>query len=118
MCACVRTPWAMCDNMWDAQGRGIELFSGLQDVLNFVHAKPDASEWVVQVRTSRARARRRRRRGALTPDGRFPRQKYIERPLLLHGRKFDCRIWVLVTERQDIYLCGAGRGGGLTRSTL
>jgi len=35
-------------------------------------------------------------------------QKYIERPLLYNGRKFDMRIWVLLTHKMEIYLFKEG----------
>ena len=35
-------------------------------------------------------------------------QKYIEKPLLYNGRKFDMRLWVLLTHKMEIYLFREG----------
>ena len=35
-------------------------------------------------------------------------QKYIENPLLYNGRKFDVRLWVLLTHKREIYMFKEG----------
>lgn len=35
-------------------------------------------------------------------------QKYIERPLLIYQRKFDIRVWVLVTHEMKVYFFKEG----------
>ena len=58
------------------QGRGIELLRTLQDIRRSLAGKRPNSRWVLQ--------------------------KYIERPLLYRDRKFDIRVWVVVTDRVDV----------------
>ena len=59
-------------------GRGIEVFKSLKDIQYFLNSKPLNSFWVAQ--------------------------KYIEKPLLYHGRKFDIRIWAIFTNNNEEYI--------------
>lgn len=81
-----KVPYKHCqENMWVLkpaalnQGRGIVVFKRLLDIMEFIYEKNGKETfWVVQ--------------------------KYIEKPFLYKTRKFDIRMWVLVTEDFRIYL--------------
>ncbi|EER14061.1 conserved hypothetical protein, partial [Perkinsus marinus ATCC 50983] len=63
-----------------SRGRGIQMMRCLQEILNKCGYSDDSH-------------------GAATRDTeQWIVQKYIERPLLIRGYKFDIRVWVLVTD--------------------
>lgn len=77
MCSFENVPEKHCKkNQWILkpaalnQGRGIQIFNKIRDILNYINDNSPDMQWVIQ--------------------------KYIERPLLYKQRKFDIRVWVLV----------------------
>ena len=83
-----RVPVKHCTkNMWLLkpaslnQGRGIEIYRSCKELYETVLRKKD-NQWVVQ--------------------------KYIERPLLYFDRKFDLRVWTLVTGDLQIFYYNEG----------
>ena len=80
-----KLPAKHCEgNVWlikpaaENQGRGIEIFkNNLTDMKKFLASKPPNTYWVVQ--------------------------KYIERPLLYCDRKFDIRMWAVMTCKGELF---------------
>lgn len=73
---CVNNIWLVKPSNAN-QGRGIEIFSDLDELTYFIHSRPPLTCCVVQ--------------------------KYIERPLLFKGRKFDIRVWALCTQKGEVH---------------
>jgi hypothetical protein len=79
-----RMPAKHCgENMWLVkpaalnQGKGIKVCHTLKKIKDVLRSKPPQSVWVVQ--------------------------KYVERPLLFHGRKFDIRVWAIATAKKELF---------------
>lgn len=83
-----------CQNLWLIKptdlnrGIGIEVVRSLEEVSSFLATKARGASMGIQ------------------PV--WVLQKYIENPLLFAGRKFDLRVWAMITDSGDIYLHAPG----------
>ncbi|CAD8114381.1 unnamed protein product [Paramecium sonneborni] len=86
--------WILKPNEFN-RGRGISFFRTLEELKillkNFIKGTSEYQFSQGQIKSSS-----------------FVIQKYIQRPLLLDGRKFDIRVWVLVNHNFDIYIFNQG----------
>ena len=73
---CINNIWLVKPTNMN-QGKGIEIFSDIEKMTNFINSRPSGTLCVVQ--------------------------KYIERPLLYRRRKFDIRIWAVMNTKNEIY---------------
>ena len=64
------------------QGKGIKIFNDMDQIIKFLSSSVHYSYWVIQ--------------------------KYLERPLLYRGRKFDIRVWAVALSNQDFFFCNIG----------
>lgn len=75
-------------NLWlikpanENQGKGIKIMNDIDQIFSFLQQSVKFSYWVIQ--------------------------KYIEKPLLYKGRKFDIRVWAFSTNTQDLYFYNVG----------
>ena len=84
-----RVPQKHCKrNMWlvkpanENQGKGIKIFSDLNSIIRFLESSIKFTYWVIQ--------------------------KYLERPLLFKGRKFDIRMWAFAHSNSELYYYNEG----------
>lgn len=65
------------------QGKGIEVFRTMRDISDYIfRSNTQVKQWVVQ--------------------------KYVEKPFLFNNRKFDVRVWAIVTEDFRIFFYKPG----------
>ena len=90
------------------RGRGIYIFEDLDELLGILQ------EYFEIIPDAKSRTRELPSRGKCEGDpttrqkkcvraSSFVIQKYIEKPLLIDKRKFDIRVWALVTQSMDLY---------------
>ena len=64
------------------RGRGIAIMRNMKEIQDYVFNSRQVKDWVIQ--------------------------KYIEKPLLINDRKFDIRVWALVTDDFRVYMYKEG----------
>jgi hypothetical protein len=85
------------------RGRGISVFSSIDQLKELVDSYQEAARAHLRADKPKVKAE-----PVKVPSLKFVIQKYIERPLLINKRKFDIRMWVLMTQDMQGFLYRQG----------
>ena len=89
------------------RGRGISLFNSIDKLKNLIKYYANGDDLGIKSDTNSKESEIQNMLMAIKSRT-FVIQKYIERPLLIHNRKFDIRVWVLVTHEMKVYFFKEG----------
>ena len=87
------------------RGRGVSVFNSMEKLKNLINFYAGENELPKQKEEKEDPVQNM----LMSVKSRtFVIQKYIERPLLIHGRKFDIRAWVLVNHEMKVFFFKEG----------
>mmetsp|Transcript_6421 Transcript_6421/g.5517 ORF Transcript_6421/g.5517 Transcript_6421/m.5517 type:complete len:205 (-) Transcript_6421:455-1069(-) len=95
------------------RGRGIYVFNNIEQLTDLINEledgliKPQVTEIVGQ-KQDKTKAPTMDTSKAKIKSSTFVIQKYIEKPCLINNRKFDIRVWVLMTHDLKVYFFKEG----------
>ena len=84
------------------RGRGIHVFNDLESLKTLI------DDYCTGYQTVSSPEKGKQVQKTMYKMNSFIIQKYIERPLLIHKRKFDIRVWVLVSSTGKCYIFKEG----------
>lgn len=97
--------WLLKPNYFN-RGRGIQIFQTLEELEKMIVELCEGVEenvfFHLEKEEKEKEVEKLNKKSTIKLNN-FVIQKYIERPLLIEGRKFDIRVWVLISQNYDVY---------------
>eukprot|EP00826_Nyctotherus_ovalis_P033190 TRINITY_DN2679_c0_g1_i17.p2 TRINITY_DN2679_c0_g1~~TRINITY_DN2679_c0_g1_i17.p2 ORF type:complete len:176 (+),score=40.24 TRINITY_DN2679_c0_g1_i17:131-658(+) len=90
------------------RGRGVSVFDSMEKLKSLIHFYSEFAETPGNLVKAENADEQIQSLIMSVKSRTFVIQKYIERPLLIHNRKFDIRVWVLVTHEMKVYFFKEG----------